>query len=125
VIEKGAIETTHSQPSEDFKSTVKIASEKDYGTIEINARNFTGPIIVELIKDTKTLDRIILYDAKNGFFHNVTPGEYQFRVFADENKNGKWDTGNLVEQIQPENIHWYTKPTKVRANWEVEVVLSP
>jgi uncharacterized protein (DUF2141 family) len=124
-IKGGAIKTSSSQFSEEFKTTVKIASEKDYGAIEINTANFKEPIVVELIKDSKAIDKLILYESNKGSFTNLTPGEYQFRVIADENKNGKWDTGNLDKQIQPEKIYWFTTPTKVRANWEVEVVLSP
>jgi len=35
-----------------------------------------------------------------------------------------WDTGNYSEFIQPEEVIYYSTPTKIRANWEVEVTLE-
>jgi hypothetical protein len=46
-------------------------------------------------------------------------------VILDQNKNGVWDTGNLTLGSQPENVLWFSSPTKVRANWEVDVSLTP
>ena len=46
--------------------------------------------------------------------------DYFIRAFIDSNNNGKWDTGNLVKHIQPENVYYYPKKLNVKANWEFE-----
>jgi len=42
------------------------------------------------------------------------------RVIFDENGNGKWDTGNYLQKIQPERISYYPGLIEIRANWEKE-----
>lgn len=34
-------------------------------------------------------------------FNYVPAGEIKFRIIEDMNSNGKWDTGNVVERLQP------------------------
>ena len=55
----------------------------------------------------------------------LLPGEYSFRIILDINNNGRWDVGNLKSRTQAEKINAYTKPTKVRANWEIDLELIP
>jgi hypothetical protein len=45
-------------------------------------------------------------------------------VIDDKNNNGRWDTGDLKESIQPEQVYLFSTPSKVRANWEIEVELN-
>ena len=54
----------------------------------------------------------------------LAPGEYSVRVIEDLNKNGQWDTGDAGLTVQPERVFDF-KPVKIRANWEVELILDP
>lgn len=49
----------------------------------------------------------------------LNPGSYSARIIVDENENGKWDTGNYYEKIQPEKIIYFSKKLSLRSNWEV------
>jgi len=41
-------------------------------------------------------------------------------LIEDRNSNRRWDTGNFLQQRQPERV-WYFPPiVELRANWEVE-----
>ena len=51
----------------------------------------------------------------------LTPGEYSFRVIRDANGNGKWDVGEYSTLTQPEAVDTYSKKTKIRANWTIDV----
>ena len=42
------------------------------------------------------------------------------RVIYDENRNGKWDSGNVRLKKQPENIWINEKEITLRPNWEAE-----
>jgi hypothetical protein len=48
----------------------------------------------------------------------LKPGKYIFRVVVDKNGNGQWDTGDLFEKIQPEEVIPYPTPADLKANWE-------
>ena len=58
-------------------------------------------------------------------FSNIEPGLYQFRVIEDLNANFKWDPGNRALNLQPEKVYNFSKPTTVRANWDIDVPLTP
>lgn len=47
-------------------------------------------------------------------------GKYKVKVIYDANKNGKWDTGNIKDKTQPENIWLYNKIIPLRTNFEIE-----
>jgi len=55
----------------------------------------------------------------------LNPGGYTMNLIIDENHNGKWDTGNLFEKLQPERVIPFTTTTQVRAGWEHEVDFIP
>ena len=60
------------------------------------------------LPQTKKLDRL-------------NPGKYKLRAFADNNNNGKWDTGCYLEHKQPEKLYFYSEEINLRSNWEIEV----
>ena len=35
-------------------------------------------------------------------FKNIPPGSYYIRTIIDTNKNGRWDKGNIIKNIEPE-----------------------
>ena len=58
-------------------------------------------------------------------FNYVPAGEIKFRIIEDMNGNGKWDTGNVVERLQPERAEIYANDEgedtfATKTNWEVE-----
>ena len=55
----------------------------------------------------------------------LNPGEYTMNLIIDENHNGKWDTGDLFEKLQPERVIPFTTTTQVRSGWEHEVDFIP
>ena len=52
-------------------------------------------------------------------FYYVNPGEYFLRAFVDRNNNGKWDTGDLDEDLQPEEVYYFHEKVACRAKWDV------
>jgi hypothetical protein len=37
----------------------------------------------------------------------------------DTNRNKKWDTGNYLRKLQPEEIIYYPVEIEIRANWSL------
>ena len=42
------------------------------------------------------------------------------RAIMDRNGNGKWDTGNYLKRIQPEEIKYFPLDFKIKRNFDVE-----
>jgi uncharacterized protein (DUF2141 family) len=57
-------------------------------------------------------------------YKNIITGKYLLRVIYDENKNGKWDSGNVHLRKQPENIWVSDKIISLRPNWEAEEAIT-
>ena len=107
----------------DFKG----ADPEKFGSIKVTLSNVTPNVIAELINDkghifdskTMTCDTTVT-------FTYIKPATYSIRLIEDKNRNEKWDTGNYLNCIQPENVYIYqdenkNKEIQVRANWEYEL----
>jgi hypothetical protein len=97
----------------------------DLSTLKINCPDLDGQWVVELIQNEKALYSMIKPESvQSVVFRELEPGQYAVRCIRDSNKNGKWDTGNVAEKSQAEQVLRYTLTQKLRANWEVEETLT-
>ena len=55
----------------------------------------------------------------NYSFKLLNPGKYFLRLIKDNNNNDKWDTGNYLKKIQPEEVIYYPFELELRANWDL------
>lgn len=51
----------------------------------------------------------------------ITAQKYKVRLIDDRNNNGRWDTGNYTEKVQPETIYHFPDLINVRPNWDMEM----
>lgn len=54
-------------------------------------------------------------------FTTLSPGAYRLRLIYDRNRNGKWDTGQFLENVQPERMDYYPEDIIVRSNWDIDL----
>ena len=108
-----------------FTTAVKVKMAKEYGIVYVDATAFSKPIIVELLQGGKVVQKTLLLSDFKTTFANLVPGEYQFRIIEDTNQNFKWDPINPGTKEQAETVYFYTTVSKVRANWEIDVKLTP
>jgi hypothetical protein len=118
--DEGAIE----QLSRPFQSTFEIKEKKDLGTLLIDLEGFNGLLLVELLKNKKVEQKRSINSSDNILFEDLIPGEYTIRVTEDNNGNGRWDTGDLYRQIQPERIKSYDNPIRIRPNWDLKLSIK-
>jgi hypothetical protein len=76
--------------------------------------------VVELLDGSDNAKRTIRVENGKASFTNLDPGTYYARLFIDRNDNLKWDTGNVLDRVQPEEVYYYPKKIDVKANWDVE-----
>ena len=53
-------------------------------------------------------------------FRYLQPSTYYARLYIDDNRNGKWDTGIVKDKLQPEEVFYYSKKLQLKKNWDVE-----
>lgn len=105
--------------------TLDIRPEKEFGTLNLDLQHYQEPIILEVVRNNVVERQLRLSNPGNERIDLLEPGDYTFRIVRDRNNNGLWDTGDFSEKIQPEEILFFTQPTKVRANWEISAELIP
>ncbi len=100
--------------------TFKTKKQSDYGFITVRCEQNENTII-ELIKADKVIAQKKAVDSVVAF-KLLLPDNYQLRVIHDENKNGKWDTGQFIgKKRQPELTEFIPNQITIKANWENNV----
>lgn len=97
-------------------------AEKDYCSLTMTLTDWpTGlPAFVEVLNQSdKPVRRRPLENGKVRFNH-LSPGKYYLRVVADMNANGVWDSGDILETLQPEPSFYYPKAINIKQNWNKE-----
>lgn len=99
--------------------------QNTFGNVRIRLINATYPVIVQLTNE-KWEVKYEQYSTKQDVldFLNVTPGTYGIRIIYDTNGNGKYDSGNYLKNIQPENSSFFNMKDAVRADWSEEVTVE-
>ncbi len=102
-------------------------SETDYGSLKLNLIGATGiPTIIQLVDESgATVFREFSSEQDTAYlFSNLDARVYKIKLIYDKNKNGKWDTGNYLNKIQPEEVEFYKEKITVRSNWDVDVTVK-
>ena len=101
----------------------KTKENSDYGIINLNLTpNFTDNYILQLYRGNNLIDEQFFTGTQNISYNFLTPGDYEFKMILDKNNNKKWDTGKYLENVQPEEVIYYEKPIKIRANWDNDII---
>lgn len=124
-LKSGAITATEEWSIPDFEQVYTKRTDKEFGILNVKVSGYTEPIVVEMISKNAVVRKEMASENTTLRFEQLEPDEYTFRIIVDNNRNGQWDTGSFEEKTQPEEIHVFSTPTKVRANWEIEVELVP
>lgn len=108
-------------PNDTLIYQMKTGKREDYGNLKVNIQNLQdSPIFLQLIKKNQKFDVI---EEKVGFgreffFPNINPGDYYLRLYVDDNKNGVWDSGDILSGRQPEPVYIYPSKIVIRAMWD-------
>ena len=122
---EGAIRGESSAQNSPLKQTIQVKEEKEFGKLLVHLSSNISSGIIELIQKEKVIKALSTNGTSSDFiFENLLQGEYYFRIILDENKNEKWDSIDVQQQKQAEDVLYFNTPVKVRANWEVETTLE-
>jgi uncharacterized protein (DUF2141 family) len=122
---KGALTSLNQKEHGIYVIPVELRSEKDYGTLIVTGWDSEVPLLATIKSGNEAPFIVTLTNTQPVKLPRpLAPGEYSVRVIEDLNKNGQWDTGDAGLTVQPERVFDF-KPVKIRANWEVELILDP
>ena len=94
-----------------------------YGNLSLilTPADSTKTYIIQFLNEQKVVLKEDIVTAAGTLSYKTYPiGKYNIRVVLDENKNGKWDSGDVAKNIQPEKVWWFDKTIGLRANWDLE-----
>ncbi len=132
LIPEGALNDVAEQHNDTIRAKYTISDPEKFALVKLHVegKDDDSRYIIQLLDGSnKTLQEKRDVTTGDYRFNYVPEGEIKFRVTEDRNGNGKWDTGNVVERLQPERAEFYvnekgeeTFATKV--NWEIEFTMD-
>ena len=94
-----------------------------YGNIILKITNIDTNSIVQLLSEKEKLLR--QYFISNDTSLNIDylyPKKYMLKLIVDKNANQKWDTGNLLKNVQAEKVFYYKDIIEIKSNWDNEII---
>ena len=121
-IDSAAIVGLYGLHTNKVQQTVKVKKLDEYGTLLLNIVGAPEGSLVELLDNGGKVLRQQPVSAENtADFYFLNPNtKYYIRLLVDRNGNGKWDTGNYEQGIQPEVVYYFPKVWEMKANFEFE-----
>ena len=119
-IKEAAITDLFGGKNQEYDHAVIFGEERNYGTINLKLDvPHKATYVVQLLDDKfKMIQSRTIYESSTLNYKYILPGKYRIRVIYDKNKNGIYDTGNLLHKIQPEKII-NSKEITIRPNFEI------
>ncbi|MDA3880436.1 MAG: Ig-like domain-containing protein [Prolixibacteraceae bacterium] len=123
-IDSASIETLSGLHNLKFSVSFKTRALDYYGTAIFKIESFSGSAIIQVLSNDKN-EKIVKEIRETLGDKEITlaylpPGRYRFKLIDDRNNNGKWDTGNYDEAIQPEMVYYFPKVLDIKSNWEIK-----
>ena len=118
-IDSAAVVSVYGLSNDKLSKELKVSGLEEYANVYFTV-NVKDSAFVELLVSGEKVVRTV--PVVNGAFEllNVKPGSYYLRLTIDSNGNGKWDTGNYADHLQPEEVYYYPKKLTLRRNWDLD-----
>ncbi len=109
--------------SKNAAATLKLIDTPTTATLKLELQTTQPHFILQVLSASNKVIREYV-DQKKLKINYLPPETVRLRVIIDTNANGKWDTANYPENLEPEKVIYYLNPDKkpevpLRANWEV------
>lgn len=107
-----------------FQKEFFTTEMRQYGSLKLDIKyNNKDRLIVQLLNNKDAvLQEDIIDSSQVILYPYLKDGKYKIKAILDKNHNGKWDTGDLDNKIQPEQIYYVPKVIDIRANWDTEQI---
>jgi uncharacterized protein (DUF2141 family) len=119
-IDSAAVVSVYGLPNDKLSKDLKVRGLEEYANVYFKVRGVSDGAFVQLLGSSEKIVRTVPVHGGAFEFINVSPGSYYLRLTIDSNGNGKWDTGNYLDHIQPEEVYYYPKKLRLRRNWDLD-----
>ena len=121
-IDSAAVVGLYGLHTNKVEQTLKVKKLDEYGTLLFNLEEAPSTSVVELLDNGgKVLRQQRISPENTADFYYLAPNtKYYVRLFNDRNGNEKWDTGNVEQGLQPEEVYYFPKVWEMKANFEFE-----
>jgi hypothetical protein len=123
IINEGALTDIYGDKNKRLTKKFQINKLDNYSqlTVKLTVPDTAKAYVVELLgEDKKLIQSDPITKNTSLVYKGILAAKYYIRIIYDENKNGKWDSGNVKLKRQPENIWLNEKLITLRPNWEAE-----
>jgi uncharacterized protein (DUF2141 family) len=105
-----------------IKLNFKTQEEKYYGTLKLMLKmKYNIAYILQLMNEKGEIFNYTSSDKGIFTYAYLPPGSYKLRIIYDKNRDGKWTTGNYLQERQPEKVIYYPNPLIIRSDWDTEL----
>ncbi len=122
-ISENAFSDAFGNKSKAYSRKFTLDSDENYGgiSIKVTVPDTAKSYIVQWLNEREEVLREDIVTKNTVLNYTTYPtAKYLLRVVFDENKNGRWDTGNIRNKRQPEKTWTLDKIISLRPNWDLE-----
>lgn len=119
-IDSASLIGIYNECNKPYKQEFSVRPIEDYVNLYFNVSGTELPIIVELLDGSDKVVATAPVIEGKASFNFLLPGKYFARAFIDNNNNGEYDTGKILDKQQPEEVYYYPKIINAKKNWDIE-----
>ena len=125
-VDSAAFVDIYGNCSAKIKNGFKVGNNDDYCSLLLTIKGMEEQsCIVQLLDRSEKVVKEIITDNGTAEFFYLKPETYYLRLIVDNNKNGKWDTGDFEKNIQPEEVYYFSEKLECRAKWDLTETWNP
>ena len=119
-IDSAAFVDIYGLVSNEFRLGIKVKSLDEYSTLVMQLSGIKDSnIVVQLLDKSESVVQQVKAEADgSAAFFYINPAVYYVRAFIDRNGNNLWDTGKYDEDLQPEDVYYYSRSIERKAKWD-------
>lgn len=116
--------------NDSIKIDFKTREQKFYGSLKLTVHltesekntSTTGQYIVQLMNEQEVVIREeFIRNSSELLFEYLYPNKYKIKLIYDSNANDKWDSGDYLKKVQPEEVLYNPELITIRSNWDADI----
>jgi len=113
-IDSLAVQSIYGIACDTVRTTFSVKAEEEYANLHVNCMGFEGKAFAHLLDKQGRTVRTVDVLGKYADFYDIPPGSYYLMMVLDANGNGRWDTGNYSQHLQPEDVSYFPNAVKLK-----------
>lgn len=123
IVNENIVQDITENKNDSLVFSFKTNSQEELGNfiLKISSKDTSNYFIIQLLNEKEEIIKQAYFQQNDKInFNNISPGNYMIKAIKDKNRNQRWDTGNYLKKIQPEETIFYPVKITIRANWDLE-----